>query len=142
MPLSNSSHVCICSRSQVSVYRTIGPLVLSTWIVQSLFLNLKFQASGYLLYLHSLVCVGPGWKPHCWFSHETAAKKLLCLKPSSGRLALRKHAHVIYRFFLSCKNGKISVEYVLYFSYLCSKHRLWVHIRTTSVRLFEQVTTI
>ena len=32
--------------------------------MQSLFfLNLKFQASTHLLWLHSPVCVGPGWKP-------------------------------------------------------------------------------
>ena len=38
--------------------------VFATWIVQSLFfLNSKFQASSYLLWLHSLVCVGPGQKP-------------------------------------------------------------------------------
>ena len=27
------------------------------------FLNLKFQASSHLLWPHSPVCVGPGWKP-------------------------------------------------------------------------------
>ena len=27
------------------------------------FLNLKFQASSHLLWSHSRVCVGPGWKP-------------------------------------------------------------------------------
>ena len=27
------------------------------------FLNPKFQASSDLLWLYSLVCVGPGWKP-------------------------------------------------------------------------------
>ena len=38
--------------------------VFATWIVQSLyFLNPKFQASSQLLWLHSLVCVGPGRKP-------------------------------------------------------------------------------
>ena len=39
-------------------------LCFTTWIVQSLyFLNLKFQASSHLLWPHSPVCVGPGWKP-------------------------------------------------------------------------------
>ena len=42
-------------------------------IVKSLyFLNTKFQASSYLLYLYSLVCVGPGRKPERWFSHDAA----------------------------------------------------------------------
>ena len=42
----------------------ISAFVFVTWIVQSLyFLNPKFRASSYLLWLHSLVCVGPGRKP-------------------------------------------------------------------------------
>ena len=69
--------------SQVSVYRTIGPLVtyakdtgtdqvcgnrkavvFATQIVQSLcFLNMKFQASIRLHWLYSPVCVIPGRKP-------------------------------------------------------------------------------
>ena len=47
--------------------------VFATRIVQLLFhLNPKFQASGSFLCLYRPVCVGPVWKPHCWFSHETA----------------------------------------------------------------------
>ena len=52
-----------------------NPFVFTTPIVQFLFfLNPKFQASSLLLWLYSLICVGPQavWKPHCWFSHETA----------------------------------------------------------------------
>ena len=42
----------------------ISAFVFATRIVQSLFfLNPKFQASSYLLWLHSPVCVGPGRKP-------------------------------------------------------------------------------
>ena len=44
--------------------KLISAFVFTTQIVQSLyFLNLKFQASSHLLWLHSLVYVGPGWKP-------------------------------------------------------------------------------
>ena len=51
----------------------ISAFVFATRIVQSLFyLNLKFQASNHLLWLYSLVCVGPGRKPESWFSHDTA----------------------------------------------------------------------
>ena len=32
----------------------------------------EFQASSHLLRLYSLVCVGPGRKPECWFSHDVA----------------------------------------------------------------------
>ena len=42
-------------------------------------------------------------------------------------------AHVIYRFFLNCKNGQLSVDFFLYFAYFCSKLRLWVQGRTASV---------
>ena len=36
------------------------------------FLNTKFLAFSHLLCLYSWVCVGPVWKPHCWFSHDVA----------------------------------------------------------------------
>ena len=44
--------------------KLISAFVFATWIVQYLFyLNLKFQAPSHLLWLYSLVCVGPGQKP-------------------------------------------------------------------------------
>ena len=44
--------------------KLISAFVFATRIVQSLYyLNPKFQASSHLLWLYSLVCVGPGWKP-------------------------------------------------------------------------------
>ena len=47
--------------------------VFATRIVQFLFyINQKFQASSSFLCLYKPVCVGPGLKPHCWFSHEAA----------------------------------------------------------------------
>ena len=53
--------------------KLISAFVFAKRIVQSLyFLNPKFQASSYRLRLYSLVCVGPGRKPECWFSHDTA----------------------------------------------------------------------
>ena len=53
--------------------KLISAFVFATYIVQSLFfLNPKFQASSHLLELYSLVCVGPGRKPECWFSHDAA----------------------------------------------------------------------
>ena len=46
--------------------------VFATRIVQFLYsLNLEFPASNYILCLYSLLCVGPVWKPHCLFSHDT-----------------------------------------------------------------------
>ena len=47
--------------------------VFATRIVQFLyFSNPKFQSSSHLLCLYRPVCVRPGLKSHCWFSHETA----------------------------------------------------------------------
>ena len=64
------------TKTQISFAVTgklINPFVFATRIVQSLnFLNPKFQASSHLLYLYSLVCVGPGRKPERWFSLDTA----------------------------------------------------------------------
>ena len=52
--------------------KLISTFVFTTQIVQSLFLNLKFQASSLLLRQYRLVCVGPVRKPLCWFSHDAA----------------------------------------------------------------------
>ena len=53
--------------------KLISAFVFATQIVQSYyFLNTQFQASSHLLWLYSLVSVGSGRKPECWFSHDTA----------------------------------------------------------------------
>ena len=69
--------ICICENKDADQLRgnreMISAFVFATQIVQSLyFLNLKFQASSHLLQLDSLVYVGPGRKPECWFSHDAA----------------------------------------------------------------------
>ena len=52
--------------------------VFATRIVQFLFyLNPKFQDSSMILCLYRSVCVGPGRKPHCWFSHKAAHFEIL-----------------------------------------------------------------
>ena len=52
------------TKTQISFAKLISAFVFATRIVQSLyFLNPKFQASRHLLWLYSLVCVGPGRKP-------------------------------------------------------------------------------
>ena len=45
-----------------------------------LLLSPKFPASSHLLCLYSLVCAGPGWKPHCWFSRTMAHSGLVDIK--------------------------------------------------------------
>ena len=86
-------------------------------------------------YFDSLKVVpGPLFYPHHIVG--CSQSRWLCLvsqrldRNAHSVVTLRKHAHVIYRFFLSCKNRKFSVDFFLYFSYFCSKHRLWVHVRT------------
>ena len=55
---------CICENKAADQLCGISAFVFATQIVQSLFfLNPKFQASSQLLWLHSLVCFGPGRKP-------------------------------------------------------------------------------
>ena len=47
--------------------------------------NPKFQASSHLLWLYSLICVGPDKKPECWFSHDAAHISLfLCVTRRGG----------------------------------------------------------
>ena len=38
--------------------------------------------------------------------------------------------------FHGCKNGNFQMKNCDIFSYFCSKHRSWVHVRTASVRRF------
>ena len=76
--------ICIAkTKTQISFAVTaklISAFVFATQIVQFLFyLNPKFQASSSFLNLYRSVCVGPVWKPHCWFSHEVAHLVCLCL---------------------------------------------------------------
>ena len=63
----------------------ISAFVFAAKIVQSLyFLNPKFQASNYLLWLYSPVCVGPGRKPErqVFWGHgpfDCHCQRLCCL---------------------------------------------------------------
>ena len=49
---------------------------------------------------------------------------------------LRKHVHAIYCDFYCCKHGNFLMKKILYFSYFCSKHRLWIHVRSALLRRF------
>ena len=51
-------------------------------------------------------------------------------------ISLWKHAYSNTLKILSPKNGNFSDKKFWYFSYLCSKHRLWVLIRTASLKQF------
>ena len=42
----------------------------------------------------------------------------------------------ILQYFTAVKNDNFQIIFFLYFSYFCSKHRLWVHVRNASMRRF------
>ena len=87
------------TKTQISFAVTaklISAFVFAIWIVHFLFFLIpKFQASSHLLWLYSLVCVRPGWKPEDRFSDVTAQLKL---SRSDGGKSLWQY----------CKNPKFS----------------------------------
>ena len=50
--------------------------------------------------------------------------------------ALRKHAYSNLLKILQPKNENFQIKISDIFSYFCSKHRLWVLVKTASPRLF------
>ena len=66
--------ICIYAKTETHIScavtaQLIGAFVFATRIVLFLsYLYPKFQASSFMLSLYSLVCVGPGYNPNCWFS--------------------------------------------------------------------------
>ena len=114
------------TKTQISFAVTaklISAFVFATRIVHFLFfLNPKFQASSLLLCLYSPVCVGPGRKPHCWFSHEVT------------QLFWYLHCEVISKTLPSCR----PLQKIVHFNLarrlsmsIISIYNLWVISRTT-----------
>ena len=77
---------------------------------------------------------------------EQGARNIYCLKvlirsqdaisPLTGlTVSLRKLAHALNRDFLGFKYFQLKKFDI--FSYFCSKHRLWLHVRTASRRRFR-----
>ena len=56
--------------------------------------------------------------------------------------SLRKHAYSKFIENFTNKNWKFSDKKLWYFSYFCSKHRLWVLVWIGSQRRFSRVSTI
>ena len=88
---------CIYAKTKTQISfavtaKLISVFVFATRIVQSLYsLNPKFQASSHLLWLYSLVCIGPGQKPRRRFSQDKAQilGKFLCHRiPFLGKWAV------------------------------------------------------
>ena len=56
--LPRKTKICICEIKGAD--QLCSSFVFNAWIVQSVFfLDLKFQASNYFLWLHRSICVGP-----------------------------------------------------------------------------------
>ena len=49
---------------------------------------------------------------------------------------------VHYAIFHGCKNDNFQMKNCDIYSYFCSKHRSWVHVRIASVKRFLRVSTI
>ena len=68
------------------------------------------------------VVPGPLFYPHHIVG--CSQSRWLCLvsqrldRNAHSVVTLRKHAHVIYRFFLSCENRKFSVDFFILFLFL------------------------
>ena len=73
-----------------------------------LLLNPKFQASSSFLRLYRSVCVEPGRKPHCWFSHEAAHifYKAILMCTHNQCLRAKKKSNIL-KFFNFYNLGKI-----------------------------------
>ena len=82
---------CICENKNADQLRgnrkADQRLCFPTRTVQSLYLlNPKFQASSYLLWLYSPVCVGTGRKPERWFSHDVAHMFLILIVAEAWKI--------------------------------------------------------
>ena len=56
--------------------------------------------------------------------------------------SLRKHACPNILKNSPPKTESFQIKILIFFSYFCSKHRLWVPVRTASARRFQRVPTI
>ena len=59
-----------------------------------------------------------------------------------GIFTLRKHAYSNSLKILPPKDENFQIKKIWYFSYFCSKHRLWVLVKTASKRRFQRIPTI
>ena len=123
------------TKTQISFAVTaklISAFVLATRILQFLyFLNPKFQASSHPLWLYSLVCVGPGWKPQ---------------RPGFSQRGSHRHVNV-----MKCKPSKLTTApgqhfYGMKSSIFASNNPVWVQklllffICIVFVRLYQSTT--
>ena len=118
--------VCLCL---LFFLASLVGYVLWLWLVRFAILGIKwFIIWPYILCV--CVCV-------CFISAFTS----LWVKKSADDIlkyffSLRKRAYSNILNILPPKNENFQIKKIWYFPYFCSKHRLWVLIRTASTRRF------
>ena len=112
------------TKTQISFAVTaklISTFVFATQIVQSLyFLNTKFQASSHLVWLCSLVCVGPGRKPRRPVFSRGSSMIRVCTVCHSVRI-FKKHSYTVR---LVCSNIRVITVVLLVFENLSFMQRI------------------
>ena len=93
--------ICLCKNKDAVTAKLISAFVFATRIVQSLFLNPKFQASSHLLCLYSPVCVGPGQKPKLLVFSCTGSFLLAC-KSLVRFISIILTAFIVYSLPFQC----------------------------------------
>ena len=84
------------------------------------------------------LCGWADWSACAGLTSNAHSTKTLCPGPFLNTTCktvspLRKHAYSNILKILPAKKWKFSDKVFWYFSYFCSKHRLWVLVRTASV---------
>ena len=92
----------------------------------------KFQDSSSFLCLYRPVCVGPVWKPHCWFSHETA-HILMPLLPFQTNEGLRQ---LLQMFNILEKYGRHLLKPA------DQRSSMWRHIKNSNAIFRDRVARI
>ena len=117
-----------CRSALAVTVKLISAFVFATQLEQSLYyLNPKFKASSHLLWLYSLVCVGPGWKPRRPVFSQRGSYSFCSCRAGTLESDLSKTWKTVllksgsYKYSLSRNHTKISVKedlllHSLYFS--------------------------
>ena len=126
----------------VNIARSLSLCIATFWSGSSLHINIagtKLSNASVNAQLMSI----KSWKCTTWYSPLLAAVapkvSFLHCMAQQGRNVRNHYENTAYSNilkFLQPKTGKFSDKKFKYFSYFCSKHRLWVLVRTASARRF------
>ena len=125
-------HVYAKTKAQISCAELISVFVFAIKIVQPIyFMNPKFQASNYPLWLYIPVCVGPAWKPMTGF----LATQLIWAASWENRLFTYAKTKTQISFAVTAKLISASVftrrivQFLYYINtkFQASSHLLWLY---------------